>query len=242
MTSAPIKRNSSQSPRLEWLWWIVGLVLAFIASVYIAEGAVRMLYQMGVLDVVNDTVLVLTQRVLVYVLTVAIILIVARFLGKKLAFDSVGLSRLPDWRDIGLSALGMVGYLILTTILLKIAEQVPGFDANQTQDIGLDKLFSLDLMMAFGVFVIITPFFEELIFRGITQGALRRARLSAWVAVLVVSVLFGVAHGQWNVAIDAFALGIVAGVLREKTDAIWAGFLLHAIKNSIAFYALFVIV
>jgi membrane protease YdiL (CAAX protease family) len=54
-----------------------------------------------------------------------------------------------------------------------------------------------------------------------------------------VSALFGLAHMQWNVAIDVFVLSMVACYLRELTGSIWAGIILHCLKNLIAFIALF---
>jgi membrane protease YdiL (CAAX protease family) len=59
--------------------------------------------------------------------------------------------------------------------------------------------------------------------------------------------LFGVAHLQfgsgapllWVAALDTFTLSIVLCYLREKTGSVWAGVFLHAIKNAIAFVALF---
>jgi membrane protease YdiL (CAAX protease family) len=57
--------------------------------------------------------------------------------------------------------------------------------------------------------------------------------------------LFAVTSGghlvlQWATALDTFALGIVAGSLRLLSGSIWAGMLLHAIKNGIAYYFLFI--
>jgi len=60
------------------------------------------------------------------------------------------------------------------------------------------------------------------------------------VAALVTSLVFAAVHGQWNVAIDTFALSLVLCALREVTGTIWAGILLHMFKNAIAFYVLFI--
>jgi membrane protease YdiL (CAAX protease family) len=65
--------------------------------------------------------------------------------------------------------------------------------------------------------------------------------MPAWLTTLVVSVLFGIAHGQWNVGIDVFALSVSMCVLRELTGSIWAGALVHIIKNLIAFIGVFVL-
>lgn len=227
---------------LESLAWIVGAILAFVAASFLSSGLIWLLGKMGLTLYANGTVEVLIERIVVYVIMVALMLGVTWWLGKKLTWREMGLWRLPDWRDIGLGIVGILGYLILTTTLLSIAQNIPGFDVDQAQDTGLGMLFSLDLLMAFLVLVVATPFFEEWIFRGILYGGLRRARMPWWGATLLVSVLFGVAHMQWNVGIDVFALSVVMCILRERTNSIWAGFLLHAAKNFVAFYVTFVAV
>ena len=63
-----------------------------------------------------------------------------------------------------------------------------------------------------------------------------------WLPATLVSALFGVAHGQWNVGLDVFVLSMVACGLREATGSIWAGIVLHMIKNMVAFMATFVFV
>ncbi|RYZ49901.1 MAG: CPBP family intramembrane metalloprotease, partial [Sphingobacteriales bacterium] len=57
---------------------------------------------------------------------------------------------------------------------------------------------------------------------------------------IVTSIVFGAIHGQWNVAVDVFALSLILCSLREITGSIWAGVLLHMLKNGIAFYFLFI--
>jgi membrane protease YdiL (CAAX protease family) len=94
--------------------------------------------------------------------------------------------------------------------------------------------------------VLLAPLAEELLFRGYLYGKLRKTA-PVWLSVLVASVAFGLAHLwvgsgplQWAVAIDTFVLSLMLCALREYTGAVWAGVLLHAIKNGLAFYLLFV--
>jgi membrane protease YdiL (CAAX protease family) len=70
----------------------------------------------------------------------------------------------------------------------------------------------------------------------------------AWVAILAVSVLFGLMHLgfdfealQWNVAINIFCMSVVLCVLREITGTIWSGTILHMLKNGLAYYLLFIV-
>ena len=188
--------NISRQNLLEWLAWPVGMAVAFVGSIYLANGFLWLLYQAHFLTNLNGTVLTLAQRVLVYALTMAIVLGATLWLRRALSRRDMGLWRLPDWRDIGLSLVGMVAYFALTSALLFIAQQIPGFDVNQAQDTGLGRLFSLDLMMAFLVIVVATPFFEEWMFRGALYGGLRRAKMPFWATTLLVSLLFGLAHMQ----------------------------------------------
>jgi membrane protease YdiL (CAAX protease family) len=64
--------------------------------------------------------------------------------------------------------------------------------------------------------------------------------MPVWVAIVITSALFGFIHGQWNVGIDVFALSVVLCSLREITGSIWAGILLHMLKNSVAFFIIFI--
>ena len=64
--------------------------------------------------------------------------------------------------------------------------------------------------------------------------------VSPWLAIILVSLMFGAAHGQWNVGITTFTMSVIMCLIREKlTDTIWAGIILHMLKNAIAFYFLF---
>ena len=136
----------------------------------------------------------------------------------------------------------LVLYVLLSSALVAIATAVlPHFNANQAQDVGLSTNHSaLLLVLGFVSLVIITPIFEETIFRGLLFRGLKRS-IGFYPAAIIASLVFAVAHGQWNVAVDTFALGLFLAYLVEKTDSILPSVLLHAIKNSVAFMILFVL-
>ena len=48
-------------------------------------------------------------------------------------------------------------------------------------------------------------------------------------------------HGQWNVGVNVFAMSIVLCTLREITGTIYAGILLHMLKNTIAFVLVYIV-
>jgi membrane protease YdiL (CAAX protease family) len=111
---------------------------------------------------------------------------------------------------------------------------------GQAQETGFQRLTQYyEYALAFVTLIIVAPLAEEILFRGFLYGKLRK-RMPLWVAMLITSALFGLIHGQWNVGLDVFALSIVLCSLREITGSIWAGILLHMIKNSIAFFIIFI--
>ena len=98
----------------------------------------------------------------------------------------------------------------------------------------------MELWLTFILLVVAAPIVEELVFRGYLQGKLRERKVPVWLTVVVVSALFGLAHMQWNVAINVGILAVYMSIGRELTGSIWPGVIMHMMKNGLAFYLLFV--
>ena len=181
-------------------------------------------------------------QVVVYAMSFAIIVFVPwRILKMKTTRDELGLRGLPTWTDVLLAPIGFIVVMVLATMLSAIMVAImPDIDWEQAQEVGFNNLYNTaDFILAFVCLVVLAPICEEIIFRGWLYGKLRM-RLSAVPAILIVSVLFGVMHGQWNVGVTVFAMSVGMCVMRELTGTVWSGVLLHMIKNGIAFYFLFV--
>lgn len=130
-------------------------------------------------------------------------------------------------------------YFLFSFLLIALAQFIPGFDTEQEQSIGFEQLGSqLEYFMAFTALVILAPIIEEAIFRGFLFSQLRK-NLNFWWTTLVVSLVFGLVHLQWNVGVDVFALSVILCFIREKTGSIWAGVVIHMLKNALAFSILF---
>lgn len=85
--------------------------------------------------------------------------------------------------------------------------------------------------------VLLAPFVEELIFRGMLQTAARQAGLlpGRWVTILVVSALFAVIHvgSVPPIALPGlFALGVGMGYAYEKSGSLIAPMAIHAMFNA----------
>lgn len=222
--------------------WIVVSAAAFVASQYIVAFGYKAALLVGVVWEVNSPASLLTFRLLVYVVMAALLALAIWYRCRKVSLSDISLTRLPTWKDIGLTVPGAVIYTILTVSALTIAATFFGMNAAQAQDLGFSHAAGGELLAAFIVLVVLTPVFEEALFRGFLYGRLRRTQLPWWIPAVIVSILFGLAHGQWNVGIDVFFLSMVACALREITGSIWAGILLHIAKNMLAFLVTFVFV
>lgn len=124
---------------------------------------------------------------------------------------------------------------------------LPGLDFEQEQQIGFGSAnTSTELLLVFFSLVIMPPIAEEIVFRGFLFSSLR-AKFRLRHAIIITSVLFGIAHLQfgagapllWVAAIDTFVLSCFLCFLREKTGSLWSPILLHSIKNGVAFFILF---
>lgn len=171
---------------------------------------------------------------------------------KKLASKvTLGLQRLPSFGDIGIGTLSVLPYYVASGIIIWFGLEVLNvINPDVGQQIPFENLsMRIEYIVAFITLVVLAPFAEELLFRGYFLGRLGE-KIGKWVAVVVTAMVFGLMHLvgfneqgivlQWSAAGDTFALGLVAGLLRVLTGSIWAGVILHAVKNGIAYYFLFI--
>lgn len=79
------------------------------------------------------------------------------------------------------------------------------------------------------------PFAEELTYRGLGYSLL--ARFGRWPAILLVGLLFGLAHGLLVSLPVIVAFGCVLAWIRSRTDSVLPGMLLHAVFNAVALVA-----
>ena len=169
----------------------------------------------------------------------------------KTSRDELGLRGLPTWTDIGLGVIGIIVALMLglaATWLVQLAipqcaEGSTTFcvDWSQDQDVGFNDVYTRgDMLLTFVSLVIVAPICEEIIFRGWLYGKMR-SRLTAPVAMLLTSLLFGLMHGQINVGLTVFVMSLVMCLIRELTGTIYGGIIVHMLKNGLAFYLLYVV-
>ena len=180
---------------------------------------------------------------LVYILSFVFLLFTFKHikpLKTPVTRNELGLNNLVTFSDIGLALAGFFGYLAFSAILTALFSIFPWFNLTENQPLLYSTLISPSgKILAALALVVAGPILEEVIYRGLIYGKLRKKH-SLVTSILIISVLFGFLHGQWNVGVDVFALSVVACLMRETTGTIYAGIILHMLKNAIAFYLLFI--
>lgn len=137
------------------------------------------------------------------------------------------------WLLIG-AACGFLGFLVNRVVVL-VYVGVTGDVTNPQQGMADTAMggvwWQFGLLLLFGA--VLTPIGEELLFRGIGFGWLRR-----WgflLAAVVSSAIFGLAHGLNVVLPAAVLLGLVHAWLYERSGSIWPAVVSHAVNNGIVF-------
>jgi membrane protease YdiL (CAAX protease family) len=186
-----------------------------------------------------------------YVLVVEAITLGTLFLYLKNRGGSraqLGLTK-PRLIDIPYAIFGFIAYIVaLEVAVVAIVKPLfPSINITQHQDVGFSTVTShRDLMLAFISLVVLPPIVEEIVFRGFLFNGLKRAMPVVW-AGIATSLLFAAPHllesdnGRllWIAGIDTFILSIVLVYVRQKTSRLYAGMLIHGVKNYIAFAYLY---
>lgn len=230
---------------------IVVTLAAYICSQVI--GSLVILSTGGLLGYTGDQLAQWVQQTVpqfLYIVAVeaAVLGILAVFLGARRAtFKTLGLVK-PLWKDLGWAGAGALAYfplLILATVIIRL--WIPSINLDQEQQIGFQAAHGFwPLTLVFISLAVLPPVTEEILARGFLYLGIK-ARFKQYIAALLTSIIFGVAHLQfwsgapllWSAAIDTFILSLVLIYIREKTNALWAPIGLHMLKNTIAFCVLF---
>ncbi|WP_433801471.1 lysostaphin resistance A-like protein [Actinomycetospora sp. CA-084318] len=149
---------------------------------------------------------------------------------------ALGMRRVP-WRTVGLAVLLGLAVWLVSRVLIVVYVSVTGDltdpQAALTQFSGGLAAFWVVLLGG-----LVVPLGEELLFRGVGYGSLRRFGRVA--ATIVSSLVFAVAHGFNVVFLAVLVLAVLNAVLYERTRSIWPCFVTHATFNLTSFALLLI--
>ena len=128
--------------------------------------------------------------------------------------------------------------LVLAAIylIIIIGRLIQGPDFQMQQNEGLavileNEQWSLRLLMIFFA-TILTPVFEEVIFRGLLQSYFRDIGYSPWQAIFIASIIFSVLH-PWMHLPALLILSIVMGYADEKSGSLSRSIFIHFFFNGL---------
>jgi membrane protease YdiL (CAAX protease family) len=140
------------------------------------------------------------------------------------------LRRPLSWgRAAGIGVAIVVAMAVLSTILGPILH--PGREQGLTPTHWEGSHAAPYIANAFAIGVV-APIVEELTFRGLGFSLLRP--YGEWLAIVLVGVLFGVAHGLVQALPLLVALGCGLAYLRSRVDSVYPGMIVHGFFNAAA--------
>lgn len=121
-------------------------------------------------------------------------------------------------------------FATLTSPLITLANAISMiFTKNEVVSYS-DQVLAMPFWMAFLAIAVLGPLCEELVFRGIFLGALKRSG-NVRGAIIVQALLFGLCHMNLNQFCYAFVIGILMGLLVESTGSVLTSFVMHMCIN-----------
>lgn len=131
---------------------------------------------------------------------------------------------------LSIAGIAFLGQYALDLLMILVYFVMPGIFAQY-----VDLMKNLEINAANPVLMIFCvgifgPLVEEVLFRGMVFGKLRRV-FSFWPAALISGAIFGLYHMNLVQGIYAGAFGIILAYVFEKTETIWGCYLLHALFN-----------
>jgi membrane protease YdiL (CAAX protease family) len=147
------------------------------------------------------------------------------------------------WRDLWVggslgTALQLVALPLLYWPLLELLDRTTGDLEEPARELTDRADGAIGVLLLVLIVGIGAPIVEEIFYRGLLLGSLRKRGLSAGVSVAITAIVFGLSHGQL-LQLPALALfGAVAGVLVVRYDRLGPAIAAHVAFNMVTVMAL----
>ncbi|MFD2587452.1 CPBP family intramembrane glutamic endopeptidase [Croceitalea marina] len=164
-------------------------------------------------------------RLLTYIIALIPVALLCFIIWKKL---NIGVSNFENLKfNFWSVPLVSIGAFLTMLITSQLSTVVPMPDSVKNQILEMMDEYSI---WSFLLMVICAPFLEEYIFRGVILRGLL-FRMKPILAIIISSILFGMAHlNPWQF-IGAFFIGIFSGWLYYRTKNLLLSILVHFICN-----------
>lgn len=222
-TSRPIGVGGRGRPAVGWTEIALGIVTYLVVLFGLAQGV----------DLLTGTertppLLVISISALSAIVAVAVAVAV-----RVRALAALGLRRTTGrYLLLGVGG-GVLAWLVSRFVIIYYV-MLTGDGSNPQQGLADTATGSApELLGLFLIGALVVPLAEELLFRGVIFGGLRRYGLVP--AVAVSAVLFGIGHGPNVVGIAAIGLGVINALLYHYSRSIWPAVIAHVVNNAVVF-------
>lgn len=146
------------------------------------------------------------------------------------------------WKPTSLAVifLSIILYILMLPFAEFLGSMVPteGIPFLEKLYKGMSETFEMMFNYKIAGFIticILAPILEEIIFRGIILRGILQNGNSPVIAIIISSLLFGIAHlNPWQFFGAGF-LGAIFGFVYYRTKSLWLCIFLHALNNTLAF-------
>ena len=215
---------------------LVGIMLAlakcfFILVIFIlVPNTISLIVRL----IIKDTDMYLATSVPIMMASYAIIVLffaIQYWFQRKSLFESAGIVKTSYGISFSSCLLGIGTYGVIQAIMFAAAFILPK-SWLELQNDHSSSIMSGGMVVAVIYTIVVAPFCEELVFRGLLTETLNE-KAPKFAVVLLPAVLFSLVHLPSPIAIlYTFVLGIVLGIIRLRTKSLVPCILLHSLFNA----------
>lgn len=234
---------------------IGGFILAGAAAIVLWSsmvGGSLMDMEKGMLNPANADAVKVVQLVSSMIMFIVPAFVFARIVNKQ-PVKHLGLKTKFSVSQVGL-VIAMVfagfylsGALAELTNLIPISAKAKAM-FEKMEKAYVDQVMVIANMKTFGEYLfslivigLAPAIFEELIFRGAMQQLMVKWTRSAWVGIIITSIIFSAIHFSYYGFLSRLFLGIMLGFMFYYSKSIWLSILAHFLNNGFAVTMMYVL-
>lgn len=138
------------------------------------------------------------------------------------------------WKSGGIACLGLVLVTLGNSGYVKLMEFITHRPPPPPHNLPfIEETIRGNPALAIVAVALLIPVAEEILFRGLLFGAVRK-RWGSRSTILITAIIFGASHGDLFYFVPLAAIGLVLGWTRNKTGSVWVSAFIHILNNSLA--------
>jgi len=149
--------------------------------------------------------------------------------------------QLSDYLYAFFGAIGIIGF---STLMIEVFDKFYSVPEVPSELISFFEIMrgpaSPALYFILATICLVLPIIEELMFRGVLWRVLERFVSNKSHVLIVVSILFALAHIDFYHMMGVFPIGLYMGWLRLRSNSIFPSILAHITNNSLVCVALMI--